>query len=219
MYRWCTLPARMFCPQCKSEYRQGFTRCADCDVELAEKPAENEGGFAKSRPSGNLAPLWEGENLALHTTLLEYLDSAGIRYFDRPMGVFPGVRRGDHFPIQPMTRFGYQVAVLSSDLQVARGIVERLLGEDQGNLELPESEMEAGGTAERISGKGEAATCQVWVGPAKGVGSFLDDALRENDIDIRTEHAGVETKIYVRPSDETRAREIVREIVEGAPPE
>src|SRR5437016_1766626 len=26
----------MFCPQCGAEYRQGFTRCADCDVELVE---------------------------------------------------------------------------------------------------------------------------------------------------------------------------------------
>ena len=23
-----------FCPRCKSEYRPGFSRCADCDVEL-----------------------------------------------------------------------------------------------------------------------------------------------------------------------------------------
>ena len=24
----------MYCPQCKTEYRKGFTRCADCDVDL-----------------------------------------------------------------------------------------------------------------------------------------------------------------------------------------
>src|ERR1700688_124213 len=24
----------MFCPECKAEYRAGFTRCADCDVDL-----------------------------------------------------------------------------------------------------------------------------------------------------------------------------------------
>ena len=24
----------VFCPQCKAEYRQGFTHCADCDVDL-----------------------------------------------------------------------------------------------------------------------------------------------------------------------------------------
>src|SRR5690242_14801375 len=34
----------MFCPQCKAEYRVGFIRCSDCDIELVdhlpvEKPA------------------------------------------------------------------------------------------------------------------------------------------------------------------------------------
>jgi hypothetical protein len=24
----------MFCPNCRAEYREGFTRCADCDVPL-----------------------------------------------------------------------------------------------------------------------------------------------------------------------------------------
>jgi hypothetical protein len=26
----------MLCPKCKAEYRLGFTRCADCDVEIME---------------------------------------------------------------------------------------------------------------------------------------------------------------------------------------
>jgi len=30
----------MYCPQCKAEYRQGFTRCSDCDVELVENYLE-----------------------------------------------------------------------------------------------------------------------------------------------------------------------------------
>jgi hypothetical protein len=112
----------MFCQQCKSEYRQGFDRYTDCGVELAEKPAQDEGDLANTGPSGNLAPLWEGENLALHTTLLEYLESAGIRYFDRRMGVFRRCAVPRPFPVT---------------------------------------------TDEAI-----------WI-----VGSFLDDALRENDID------------------------------------
>jgi hypothetical protein len=27
----------MFCPQCKAEYRAGFARCSDCDVELVKE--------------------------------------------------------------------------------------------------------------------------------------------------------------------------------------
>ncbi|RME20548.1 MAG: hypothetical protein D6806_16165 [Deltaproteobacteria bacterium] len=29
-----------YCPQCLSEYREGFTRCADCDVELVDQLGE-----------------------------------------------------------------------------------------------------------------------------------------------------------------------------------
>jgi len=40
----------MYCPKCHVEYVPGFTRCADCDVELVEVlPA------AKSAPSRRAA--------------------------------------------------------------------------------------------------------------------------------------------------------------------
>ena len=33
----------MFCPECRAEYRPGFTRCSDCDVELVSAiPAQNK---------------------------------------------------------------------------------------------------------------------------------------------------------------------------------
>ena len=33
----------MICPECKAEYREGYTRCADCDIELVKADSiENE---------------------------------------------------------------------------------------------------------------------------------------------------------------------------------
>jgi hypothetical protein len=46
----------MFCPQCKDEFRAGFTRCASCDVDLVDSLGEVEqsratSGAAASPPS------------------------------------------------------------------------------------------------------------------------------------------------------------------------
>ena len=32
-----------FCPSCKCEYRPGFARCSDCDMELVESLSEENG--------------------------------------------------------------------------------------------------------------------------------------------------------------------------------
>lgn len=32
----------MFCPQCRVEYRPGFTRCSDCEVDLVSELSESD---------------------------------------------------------------------------------------------------------------------------------------------------------------------------------
>ncbi len=209
----------MFCPQCRAEYRLGFTHCTDCDVDLVESLLGAEEAASIDMRRGTLVPLWEGEDLALHTTLLEELEAAGIRCYDRPMGVFPGVRRGDPFPIQPMARFGYQVAVLTADLPAAEKILQRLLMEKPRDMNLSVNEERQSETTERVANPGEETTCEIWHGLDESLAGFLQDALHESEILMRAEITGAETRIYVCPRDQRRAREIVREVVEGAPPE
>jgi hypothetical protein len=209
----------MICPECKAEYRPGFTRCSDCDVELVHSLPQTDEAFSQAIPSGPLVPLWEGEDLALHTTLLKELESAGIHYFDQAMGVLPGARRWDPSPIQPMTRFGYQVAVLSSDLPSAEKILEKLLDEKPKDMNLPMDDEQKAEAPERIAHQHEEPVCEVWAGSNEKLLGFLADALRENEIPVRMGEDVTETKVYVCRADEARAREIVREIVEGAPPE
>src|SRR6266487_949328 len=62
------------------------------------------------------------------------------------------------------------------------------------------------------------ATCEVWSGDDENLAGFLGAALKENGIPIRVERHGQKAVIYAPPEDEGRAREIIREIVEGAPP-
>ena len=39
----------MYCPRCRVEYREGFTRCSDCDVELVrDRPLEPEPEYVET---------------------------------------------------------------------------------------------------------------------------------------------------------------------------
>ena len=71
----------MYCPQCHAEYRQGFTRCSDCDLDLvstleeanlvrtAEAPADT-GRFD--------VLLWEGKDTDSYLSLLNSLNLFGV---------------------------------------------------------------------------------------------------------------------------------------------
>jgi hypothetical protein len=76
------------------------------------------------------------------------------------------------------------------------------------------------GTGIRTAGFREDATLEIWSRDSKKSGSMIEMSLKENRINYRVELQPEELKkVYVLPVDETRAREIVREIVEGAPTE
>jgi hypothetical protein len=87
------------------------------------------------------------------------------------------------------------------------------------DMDLPVNEEKQGRSTERIADPDEETTCEIWRGLEERLAGFLEGALHESEILMRAEIDGGETRIYLRPSDERRAREIVREIVEGAPPE
>jgi hypothetical protein len=208
----------MFCPQCKAEYRAGITACADCEVELVSSLPAAEDTTADSQAKGPLVPLWEGDNLALHTSLMEALDAAKIPYFSKPLGIYPGVRRADQFPIQPLMRFGYKVAVLSSDFPVAEKALKRIMDEEPPDLALSDDpEFVDAPPAPRDTD--ETPTSEIWSGKDENFASFLLDALRESQLVLRSTATAGEARIFVRPSDVPRAREILRELTEAAPPQ
>src|SRR5438034_3781092 len=76
----------MYCPQCKAEYRQGFTRCADCDVELVhELPTGAQGWGATGESSSHaedaedpFCSFWRGDDPRIHAELCELLNEEGI---------------------------------------------------------------------------------------------------------------------------------------------
>jgi hypothetical protein len=205
----------MFCPQCKAEYRPGFTRCSDCDVDLVERlPLE--------------APMkraWFGEDRESCVYVCARLRAAGI-----PFNVTQGKRQYFwHLDER------YEVFVPSGSYGKAKASAEQ--GgldfsdryEDQKIMELPD----LGPNAVKRdnwtrSWRTEDATVEVWCekteeGPwfeqLKGLAWMIELSLRENRIGtyIDMSQDGFQ-RIFVRPENESEAREIVREIKSGTPP-
>ena len=67
----------MKCPSCASEYREGFTRCTDCDVELIPNAPPEE---TDPRSQIELVRIFEGGNPALIPLVESLLEDAGIEY-------------------------------------------------------------------------------------------------------------------------------------------
>ena len=74
----------MFCPSCKLEYRSGFTRCSDCDVDLvAALPTETalqEVGVHDLRSPSSLR---RGVSVPDVAVIRDALNAAGIRFNTR----------------------------------------------------------------------------------------------------------------------------------------
>jgi hypothetical protein len=176
----------------------------------------------KPAPESSYAILWEGENPAFHEALLQELEQSGIPYADKPIG--EDEIEPNPLPLDWKPRFGFEVAVHHPDLPRAKAILEKLLSEGElADVELPpadEAQDDASRSAEsQLTEASEAlASVSVWAGDDARIIEFLTAALRENEIPIRTLNEGELTIVYVPPSNAPRAREIVREIVEGIPP-
>jgi hypothetical protein len=69
----------LFCPKCGAEYREGFTRCADCGTTLVwEKPAEVEDDGADYVEYTEVLRTFSLADVAIIRSLLE---DAGIDYY------------------------------------------------------------------------------------------------------------------------------------------
>jgi hypothetical protein len=72
----------MFCPQCKTEYRPGFSRCADCGSELVDAlPEETEEVQEREGDNAKLVAILETMDQSDVVSIRMALDGEGIEYF------------------------------------------------------------------------------------------------------------------------------------------
>ena len=72
--------SHMFCPECKSEYRFGYTRCSDCDVDLVDQLPEPNRGPGDELADANMREIWSGQTQNECVSLCLELRDAGIPY-------------------------------------------------------------------------------------------------------------------------------------------
>jgi hypothetical protein len=173
---------------------------------------------ASPSPGTSLILLWAGEDPALYAELLEALNAAGIPCKSLSLGDDSIAPASDPLPIDWKPRFGFEVAVLSQDYSAAQQILEKLLAEEPEDLEIPEPPEEQGKEPPLTVAGEEHPTVEIWTGGDDKIAEFLTAALQENEIPMHLENPAGQTHIFVSAANEARAREIVREITEGASP-
>lgn len=216
----------MFCPECKAEYRPGFTRCADCDIDLiANLPEANLEPGASSNLKGDLLDLqevWAGDDQQSCVATCLRLKDAGIPY--------EVAQRKKQFLKADERHF--KIAVPASFYKDARELAGRGTldfsddPQDQAIMELPDD----GAVASTDEGPDERRYSSDWYPEDASIEvassstaercQMIISSLRENFIRCREHISPSGSKqILVLPEDEQRAREIVREIEEGIPPQ
>jgi hypothetical protein len=212
----------MFCPNCKSEYRSGFTRCSDCEVDLVYElplgPTPEEPKLYVLGDGEALRVIWKGDSESECLSVCEGLQKASIAY--------NVVQIPEYLDLRMAVKRKYEVGVRSGDYEKAREIVsEDEEWEDQNQEDQNPTEASTTPAASTVSSYlkrwyPQDACVEIWSQSATdNISSMLELSLRENCIRFRSERQpDGSRKFFVLPEDEFRAREIVREIEESTPP-
>jgi hypothetical protein len=171
----------------------------------------------------SLEILWRGADPAKFTALQAALRDDGIQFWHTqvydPAGGFLSSR-----PYYLEAVPGFEIRVHAADLQRANDALEWVESkEDVPSVPGDQSKFDYHRLAPNqplpYDWDSNEATSEAWAGEDETMAEYLASALRENGIPSRIpDEPGHRVRLCVRPEDLTRARDIVREITEGAPP-
>src|SRR5262245_21379584 len=216
----------MICPKCGAEYRQGYTSCADCEVDLVAAPADGGTALAafladeKTRSRTEVGDptedpfcsFWKGNEARVCAELCTVLDEAGIPH--------KTVHRRDHL-FNLNNQSSYELGVPASLYEKAELAIKEAFGTDEETGQdavplLPAPDRELAGLErlpDAIADANESlgarypedATVEVWSGEDSDAKEMIEMSLRENDLVSRAEEESGKHKIFVLPENEARA--------------
>jgi hypothetical protein len=127
-----------WCPNCRYEYREGFTTCSDCGAALVEQLPEagteprEEAGAANDE---SLVAVYEAEDELQSETIKGVLEQAGIPVVEKHFrvdGILMATLGSVHYPFS-------RLFTLESRAEEARQVIRDYLAAYQrGDLALPE---------------------------------------------------------------------------------
>jgi hypothetical protein len=212
----------MFCPNCKCEYIRGVTECADCGVPLVDTLESSETSPADDF---RLVAIWRGNDREEYESVKEALKNAGVPYTAPDSKSF--------FSFLP-SEATLEIWISDADQEKAKKIIldlegrvdpDELTPEEIDSLALPESDVPD--SDEQTSLEPDLSddwdeddpVAEVWNGEKEEFADTLAACLREIGIGSHKLSESGHWRLVVRPEQESRAKEIVREVVEASPPE
>jgi hypothetical protein len=212
----------MICPACKCEYIRGVTQCADCGVALVDAL-----DVTAPNPQDGLevVSVWQGDDPGEYAAAKDALEEAGIAVIDQES---PG------YFIFPSMRPKKEIYVSSKDLEQAKKVLldlqaweepEELSEGELDSLQLPDSDSAESGEQDNLAPDlsedwyEDDSVAEVWKGGNEYFADTLSACLREIGIASRKLSNSEQWRVVVRPKQEARAKEVVREVVQASPPE
>jgi hypothetical protein len=166
----------------------------------------------------SLEILWRGSDPAKFTALQAALRDEGIRFWEMLAHDHAGgFLNSRPYYLEAMP--GFEIRVYSSDLLTARGVLQSIETRGQASEPQPTSWHDSGGARQSVPAlpidwDPAEATSEIWSGEEEGMAEYISSALAENGIPCRVpDEPGYRYRLYVRPGDHTRAKDIVREII------
>jgi hypothetical protein len=219
----------MFCPNCKAEYRPGFTRCSDCEVALVERLDEADVHSNNPELTGAPELLWTGMDAVTRDGIVDALETAKILYHTRSDKV--GALR--NWPEEV-----YAIFIHARDHRAANAALEaaarrRASAPDDSGEEPPHSNAPLQESPENDDEYDASdlpldyvpdnfdpheATAEVWSGQDATTRENLITCLRNIGVGSATDDSAGQLRIRVTPSSQKRASEMIRQVIEASEP-